>query len=239
MLAFFHLTPRQRLYHLQILSWSCRLFFQPTPNDAEENVEYRHRDIYFLAWPRALCRKKSLEHVRVSRSTNGEYCLFTVSMKRVKDFINYKLLVYKNSLYTYDTAITKELHDNAAHIRNPPPKPPPDARRFSHVLLAVYGVEQPSEEITVLLRKMLEKRLDIRALNEIQDLLLKNAQARLSPCDARSLQVRAAIRKTKQKSRLQFVVLFFSVIRRRQPPLSTMQFRRHLTLNFFDRFFIM
>lgn len=92
-------------------------------------------------------------------------------------------------LFTYDPQNFVELQTATNGNRQPPPTPPADARRFSHVLLAVYGVEQPSDEITDLMCKMLEKRLDMRSLGEIQDLLLKNAHARLSPYDARSLQV--------------------------------------------------
>ncbi|KAI6221740.1 Protein SZT2 [Aphelenchoides besseyi] len=68
------------------------------------------------------------------------------------------------------------------------PSMPANSRPHSHVLLAVHGVEKPSDEITDLLRKMLERRLDTRTLTEIQDLLLKNAQARLDVSDARFIQ---------------------------------------------------
>jgi hypothetical protein len=53
------------------------------------------------------------------------------------------------------------------------PIPPPHSRNNSHVLLAVYGVEKPSDEITELLKNVLEKKLHARILNEIQGLLLK------------------------------------------------------------------
>lgn len=53
------------------------------------------------------------------------------------------------------------------------PDPPPDSRPHSHVLLAVHGVEKPSDEITELLLNVLEKKLNARILKEIQDVLVK------------------------------------------------------------------
>lgn len=60
------------------------------------------------------------------------------------------------------------------------PEPPSDSRQYSHVLLAVHGVEKPSDEITELLKNLLEKKLNSRILSEIQDVLLKVTFCRIN-----------------------------------------------------------
>jgi hypothetical protein len=56
------------------------------------------------------------------------------------------------------------------------------------ILLAVHGVRSPGEEITVQLRSVLQRRLNSRTLEEIQNALLKNAHIRLEPSDIRFIQ---------------------------------------------------
>lgn len=58
----------------------------------------------------------------------------------------------------------------------------------SYILLAVFGVRAPSEEISVRLRDVLQKRLDIITLEEVQKVLQKNAQLRLEPRDIQFIQ---------------------------------------------------
>ncbi|KAI6184934.1 Protein SZT2 [Aphelenchoides bicaudatus] len=68
------------------------------------------------------------------------------------------------------------------------PEPPSGSRLYSHVLLAVHGIEKPTDEITTLLKDLLVRKLNSRILQEIQDVLSKNAQARLEISDARFIQ---------------------------------------------------
>jgi hypothetical protein len=56
------------------------------------------------------------------------------------------------------------------------------------ILLAVHGVRSPGEEITVQLRSVLQRRLNSRTLEEIQNALLKNAHIRLEWNDIRFIQ---------------------------------------------------
>lgn len=58
----------------------------------------------------------------------------------------------------------------------------------SYILLAVFGVRPPGDEISVRLRDVLQKRLDISTLEEVQRALLKNSQIRLEPRDIQFIQ---------------------------------------------------
>lgn len=51
------------------------------------------------------------------------------------------------------------------------------------ILLSVHGVTPPGEEITVQLKNVLQRRLNLRTLEEIQNALLKNSQIRLEGSD--------------------------------------------------------
>ncbi|CAD5216067.1 unnamed protein product [Bursaphelenchus xylophilus] len=68
------------------------------------------------------------------------------------------------------------------------PKMPGRSRPGSHVLWAIYGIKEPSPEVTEQMREMLQKKLDMKTLEEIQNVLLKNAQVRLDYSDAKFIQ---------------------------------------------------
>lgn len=53
----------------------------------------------------------------------------------------------------------------------------------SCILLSVHGVRPPGEEITEQLRNVLQRRLNSKTLEEIQNALMKNAQIRLEWSD--------------------------------------------------------
>lgn len=47
----------------------------------------------------------------------------------------------------------------------------------------MHGVQAPGDEITVQLKSVLQRRLNLRTLEEIQNALLKNSQIRLEWSD--------------------------------------------------------
>uniref|UniRef100_A0A914GZY5 Uncharacterized protein n=1 Tax=Globodera rostochiensis TaxID=31243 RepID=A0A914GZY5_GLORO len=65
-----------------------------------------------------------------------------------------------------------------------------EVRKRSHncILLAVHGVRPPGEEITEQLMNVLQRRLNSRTLEEIQNALLKNAHIRLEWSDIKFIQ---------------------------------------------------
>jgi hypothetical protein len=101
------------------------------------------------------------------------------------------------------------------------PEPPPDSRLYTHVLLAVHGVEKPSNEITKLLRNMLEKKLNARILQEIQDVLAKVSF--FVP-----IKFYHVFRMLKPVWRSQMLVSFNKTFRR-LPTFSTTHFRQPFT----------
>lgn len=72
----------------------------------------------------------------------------------------------------------------------------------SCILLSVHGICLPGEEITEQLRNVLQRRLNSKTLEEIQNALMKNAQIRLEWSD---------IRVNFMKLFLKFLILFFLV----------------------------
>ncbi|KAK6049216.1 hypothetical protein COOONC_13279, partial [Cooperia oncophora] len=58
----------------------------------------------------------------------------------------------------------------------------------THVLLAVYGVDHPGQEICEVLSDCLQKRLDHVTLSQLIDTLAKNTQTRLDSADVQFLQ---------------------------------------------------
>ncbi|PIO74493.1 hypothetical protein TELCIR_03489 [Teladorsagia circumcincta] len=64
-----------------------------------------------------------------------------------------------------------------------------EVERFkTHVLLAVYGVDHPGQEICEVLADVLQKRLDHVTLSHLIDTLAKNTQTRLDSADVQFLQ---------------------------------------------------
>ncbi|KJH51322.1 hypothetical protein DICVIV_02525 [Dictyocaulus viviparus] len=72
-----------------------------------------------------------------------------------------------------------------------------DSKEFeyfkSHVLLAVYGVNRPGQEVCEMLKECLQKRLDQVTLNHLIDTLAKNSQTRLDSADVQFLQRDATV----------------------------------------------
>uniref|UniRef100_A0A914YMZ8 Uncharacterized protein n=1 Tax=Panagrolaimus superbus TaxID=310955 RepID=A0A914YMZ8_9BILA len=58
----------------------------------------------------------------------------------------------------------------------------------NNVLFAVFGIHFPSDEVTVQYANMLQKRIDLKLLDELQKSILKNPQLRLRQTDINFIQ---------------------------------------------------
>ena len=53
----------------------------------------------------------------------------------------------------------------------------------NNILFAVFGIKEPGEEVTVNLINMLQKKLDMKVMQELQGALLKNPQLKMNEAD--------------------------------------------------------
>ncbi|CAD5211766.1 unnamed protein product [Bursaphelenchus okinawaensis] len=94
-------------------------------------------------------------------------------------------VIYMKIFSCDESQLSSEFENVTADKR---PQMPLRSRPGSHVLWAVYGIQNPSQDVAEGMRDMLQKKLDTKTLEEIQNVLSKNAQVRLDFSDAKFIQ---------------------------------------------------